>query len=86
VPFVERRDFEAEIEGGGSDDEILERNDIAYRGLLAFDAAGKLGNFQRQRVNDKYFEDFSRKGTPADAMLVAPCPMDSMREFNGGYG
>lgn len=39
VSPVESRHLETEIEGGGSNDEILERDDIAYRRLLALDTA-----------------------------------------------
>lgn len=86
VAPVEGRYFEIEMERGRPDDEILERNDVTYCRLLTFDAAGKLSNIQRQRIDDEHLKNFNRKATPPCAMIIIPGSMNSMGEFNGGYG
>ena len=41
-----------------------------------------LSYFQGQRVDNQYFEDFSRKGTPPCALIVIPGSIHSMCQFD----
>jgi hypothetical protein len=58
---IECGHIEAEVQGSGSDDQVFKRNGDSLCGLLALDAPGKLGNGERNRMNNQIVQDPSMK-------------------------
>ena len=82
VLHVERRHIEAEIEGCGTDDKVLESDDIALGSLFAFDASCKLCDFHRYRMHDQVVKDSLGEDAPPCAVGVSSGPVDAVRQFH----
>ena len=74
-----------EMERGGTDYQILERDDVAKGSLLAFDLAGKAGDLDGEWLYSNITKNFLHKVGPVAALPVALGPIDSMSEFNDRY-
>ncbi len=51
--------------------------------MLAFDAPGKLGDSQRQRMHDQVMEDALHEDAPPVAVGVGPGAVDAVRQLHG---
>ena len=63
-------DIEAEMEGGGTDDEVLEWDDYAVGGLFAFNLTGGLGDFNRNGIGVQIVQNFVHKCKTAETIAV----------------
>jgi len=65
--------IEAEMQGCGSDNEILEGNAVALGSLFALDASGKLRDLQSHRMHDQIVEGPLGENAPpfASASVLA---------------
>jgi hypothetical protein len=73
---------EAEMKGGGSDEQILESDDVAAGSLLTLNAPSKLRDFKRYRMNDEVPAYLLRKGLAAYSIRISPGARDAVCQFH----
>jgi len=74
-------DVEAEMKGGGADDQVLEWDDDAFGGLFSFDLASELGDFEGHGLHSNCFAQIFHEGSTAITVGNYLCAVDTMREF-----
>jgi len=79
---IQSGDIEAQVQSSRSDDQILDGDRNPDCGLLALDAAGKLGNGERDGMHYEIAEDLIAKKATAFAVGNGSGPVDAMRQFH----
>ncbi len=80
MAHIQRDYIEPEMQGRGSDDQVLEGDDIAFGGLLSLDPARKLGDFDRDRMHQQIAEDLLREDSTPVTVLIGACTIDAVRQ------
>ena len=78
MPHVGRDHIETEMQGCGPDNQVFHSDGNTPGRLLAFDAPGKLGDSQRQRMHDQVMEDALDEDAPPVAVGVGPGAVDAV--------
>jgi len=77
VPHVECHYIEAKMQGCSADDEVFNGDGNTLGRLLAFNASGKLGDCQSQRMHDQVMEDALHEDATAVAVGVTLGTIDA---------
>jgi len=83
VFHVESGYVEVQMQGRGSDNQILECDGDSFGRLISLDASGKLGNGQRDWMHDQVAEDAFDKESSAFTVGAGSGPVDSVGQFHG---
>jgi len=82
VLYVQRGYIEAEMEGRGSDEQILNGYGDSLCGLFAFDLSGKLSDGQGNWMNDQPAEDIFCEYAASLTAASASGAKDAMGQFD----
>ena len=85
VADIAGSDTEAELQGSGGDQQILEGDAHSLLGLLAFDAAGKLGRLDRHRMHWHVADEFVNESLPALPSLLQLGSLDTVCQLHDGH-
>lgn len=82
MTIIVRGHTKSQMQGGRSNHEVLKGDHIAQGRLLAFDAAGKLRDFQCDRMNHQILKHAFRKDAPPGAVCLPAGAIDAVRQFH----
>ena len=80
---VERDHIEAEVKSSGSDYEVFDCNRDPDCGLFTFDATGKLGNGERNGMDEEASEDILSEGAATLPMADQFGPVNAVSRLDG---
>ncbi len=83
---VQRGQMEAQMEGGGSNDKVLESDRDALGCLLTLNASGKLGDLDRDRMDDETLECSLCEHAPPFPIGGCSGAVDAMGQLDNSYG
>jgi hypothetical protein len=85
VAVVASSDPEAELQGSGRGQQILESDAHSLLGLLAFDAAREFGRLDRHRMHRHVADEFIDESLPALPPLLRLGALDAVRQLDNGH-
>jgi hypothetical protein len=85
VTEIASSDTEAELQGSGGDQKVFESDIHALFGLVAFDAARKLGYLDCDRMDWQVADELIDESLPALPPFLQLGALNAMRQFHNGY-
>jgi hypothetical protein len=83
--YVLGEDIEAEVERGGTDNQIFKRDREAFFRLFALNASGKLGDLKGNGVDSQVHEGYIGKIPTPLPICIRPPAKGAVRQLNDTY-